>query len=404
MEKFILKLLRFHILFPGVFIFYSIHCSAISPSYNNPMDGANGFIANLLLSTSTSLVSNTLSIGNPPTFIEEGASHTMTVKLSVKSTSEITVNITSECGCFDFNGSTTGTLLFTPNESTIEQNLIITALIDSNTTSEKSKITFTSSNVETSTLTIENRETGASYVQFSTPNLFSTGDTIKISLKGKPYGKYEFEAGGIAYNGITIVSPFYSFTPEDYNIGKDFIVVTNISSFLLDKNIITNYRRMTVGVRDNGGAFLQSLSLEINKFFQNTSDGDFRDNLDGTVTDTRNNLRWQKCTSDQTQSTCTGSRNLYIFESAYSSCESLSLGNSTNWRLPTRAEIFTILNQSNSPKIQTIFKNHTESGNYWTMYSDSATTVWTGSFANGVFVNQGKTIGAYARCITNEPF
>jgi hypothetical protein len=354
------------------------------------------------------IVTNTISLGNVPTEINEGASKTITVKLSVKSSATITLQVTSDCGCFDFNGSTTNTLTFSPDNSTIEQNLVITSLIDSNTVSEVGKISFTSSDLETTNISIINKETGESFVQFSstTVPLYSNGDTIKVKLKAKPYGNYIISiSANSLYNGLSLTNSSLEFNKENFITDQILITVLNQENFLLDTNLYSNNQDLVVIISDNGGISNQTLFLDIDKIFLTTSDSDYIDNGDGTITDNKNSLSWQKCSADKSGNNCTfGNQSTYSYYDSINYCDALNLGGSLNWRLPTKSELSTLLKISTSPKIINILGSYTQSNDYWSSstYAPFNFGAWYVSFNSGfIDYTYSKNYDSYVRCVRN---
>jgi hypothetical protein len=357
------------------------------------------------------IVTNTISLGNVPTEINEGASKTITVKLSVKSSATITLQVTSDCGCFDFNGNTTGTLTFTSDNSTIEQNLVITSLIDSNTVSEVGKISFTSSDLETTNISITNKETGESFVQFSsnTVPLYSNGDTIKVKLKAKPYGTYStsFSVNSL-YTGLTLTSSTLEFLGNTYNIEKSFISLIDRNNLLLDTTLYLNSQNLTIAYSDNGINSSEELFLNFDKPMLSTLDSDYIDNGDGTIKDLKNNLIWQKCTADTSETNClTNTQNLYFYSEAISYCDSLNINSIQKWRLPTRYEIYSLLdfnNETDNPTIHNIFKDYTESSTYWSSSSiqDDIRYAWVSVFFFA-YETEGikETNGYFVRCVSD---
>ena len=86
----------------------------------------------------------------------------------------------------------------------------------------------------------------------------------------------------------------------------------------------------------------------------------FVDNGDGTVTDSDTGLMWQQDTAPGT----------YTWQQALSYCENLSLGRYSDWRLPNRNELQSIVNYSQyDPCIDTYFPN-TVSSYYWSSTSN----------------------------------
>jgi hypothetical protein len=169
------------------------------------------------------IVTNTISLGNVPTEINEGASKTITVKLSVKSSATITLQVTSDCGCFDFNGSTTNTLTFSPDNSTIEQNLVITSLIDSNTVSEVGKISFTSSDLETTNISIINKEVIGTWIDIeSVSSTISEGgtNTLNVKLNQKPKENIVVSLTSDINTSVTVNPTTLTFTPQNYSLAQ----------------------------------------------------------------------------------------------------------------------------------------------------------------------------------------
>ena len=103
--------------------------------------------------------------------------------------------------------------------------------------------------------------------------------------------------------------------------------------------------------------------------------GNFVDNGDGTVTDTLTGFMWQQA-----------SQGTMTWESAISSCESLSLANYNDWRLPNRNELQSLVDYSKyNPAIDTAFFPNTMSSYYWT-----STFLNNGSWA--IDLNDGNVV------------
>jgi hypothetical protein len=81
------------------------------------------------------------------------------------------------------------------------------------------------------------------------------------------------------------------------------------------------------------------------------------DNGNGTVTDTDTGLMWQKATAPGT----------YTWEQALQYCESLNLAGYTDWRLPSKNELYTIVDNSRAyPSINLTYFPDTQSNQYIT--------------------------------------
>jgi hypothetical protein len=109
---------------------------------------------------------------------------------------------------------------------------------------------------------------------------------------------------------------------------------------------------------------------------QSGSLGNLVINSDGTVTDTNTGLMWQQATAPGT----------YNWEQALTYCESLSLGGHSDWRLPNRNELQSIVDYSrHSPAIDTTFFPNTASSRYWSSTTGPYDTgyAWNVGFLNG---------------------
>ncbi len=106
----------------------------------------------------------------------------------------------------------------------------------------------------------------------------------------------------------------------------------------------------------------------------------FIDNGDGTVTDTSTGLMWQ-------QETALG---IYTWREALAYCENLTLAGYSDWRLPNRNELQSLVDYSlYKPAINTAYFPDTRPSQYWssTTYASDPSTAW------GVFYNYGQGVG-----------
>ncbi|MBS0617850.1 MAG: DUF1566 domain-containing protein [Spirochaetes bacterium] len=133
----------------------------------------------------------------------------------------------------------------------------------------------------------------------------------------------------------------------------------------------------------------------------------FTDNLDGTVTDARNNLRWQKCSNGQTYSggTCTGVVTTATWATALKYCQTLSLA-SKAWRLPSRNEFLSIVDRSVfNPAISAAYFPITPASRFWSSTTSApyTTGAWYVDFNDGSSSLDGKFYKYAVRCVATGP-
>jgi len=120
------------------------------------------------------------------------------------------------------------------------------------------------------------------------------------------------------------------------------------------------------------------------------------DNGDGTISDDRTGLMWQK------DGTAAGTMN---WEAALSYCENLVLpvGVHDDWHLPSTQELQSLVDYSgqNIKSINNDFFPDTEAYDYWTSttYDDYYDYVWTVHFSDGRITFLGKDANAYVRAV-----
>jgi hypothetical protein len=116
----------------------------------------------------------------------------------------------------------------------------------------------------------------------------------------------------------------------------------------------------------------------------------FKDNGDGTITDSSTGLMWQMDGSTTRQ-----------WKEALSYCENLTLADYNDWRLPNRNELQSIVDYTRyNPTIDPIFAN-TESSRYWSSTTDASYPDATQfvHFSNGDIGYIDKLFGYYVRAV-----
>lgn len=110
----------------------------------------------------------------------------------------------------------------------------------------------------------------------------------------------------------------------------------------------------------------------------------FTDNGDGTVTDSATGLMWEQATGLAAAT----------WEEAKAYCQSLTLGEQSDWRLPTRNELQTIVDYTRyNPSVSTGFFPAAVSSNYWCLTSDAGDSgrAWRLFFGSGNSALSAKT-------------
>ena len=88
------------------------------------------------------------------------------------------------------------------------------------------------------------------------------------------------------------------------------------------------------------------------------------------------------------------------WKSAIRYCQKLSLAGYSDWRLPSRSEITSIVDKSRKPTIKKEFKNALATF-YWTSTAHESldSDAWFVQFSNGIANNTYKSRTHYVRCI-----
>ncbi|MCX5904108.1 MAG: DUF1566 domain-containing protein [Proteobacteria bacterium] len=125
------------------------------------------------------------------------------------------------------------------------------------------------------------------------------------------------------------------------------------------------------------------------------SNNSFVDNGDGTISDTSTGLMWQKATAPG---------GTYTWEHALTYCENLTLpaGGYSDWRLPNRNELQSIVDYSRSgPAINTTYFPGTEWSYYWSSTTDAYTgySAWYVQFDYGYVDYYSKSYNYYVRAV-----
>jgi hypothetical protein len=129
----------------------------------------------------------------------------------------------------------------------------------------------------------------------------------------------------------------------------------------------------------------------------------YQDNGNGTVTDLNTGLMWQQGDS---QNVGFG----FTWQEAMDYCLALDLDGHTDWRLPTRHELVSLVDINSvwpNPYINTTYFPECHSIGYWTSstyaYVDDLERAWYVYFPNGGLDVEMKIGSWYVRCVRGGP-
>ncbi|MDP2167086.1 MAG: DUF1566 domain-containing protein, partial [Thermodesulfovibrionales bacterium] len=117
----------------------------------------------------------------------------------------------------------------------------------------------------------------------------------------------------------------------------------------------------------------------------------------GTIPDNVTGLMWQKEDDNVTRT----------WEDAGTYCSNLSLGGQTDWRLPTRIELISIVNYGTyTPAINTTYFPNTNLFYYWSSTTDAGDTsrAWCVYFGGGGVARGSKAYYHYVRCVRGNSY
>ena len=112
----------------------------------------------------------------------------------------------------------------------------------------------------------------------------------------------------------------------------------------------------------------------------------------GVVTDNTTNLQWQDDVASVSKT----------WSQAITYCETLSLDGRSDWRLPNKNELLSIVDYTKSnPAIDSTFVNIITSNSYWssTTYSSHTNYAWSIDFYYGDTYGTYKGTSKYVRCV-----
>ena len=137
--------------------------------------------------------------------------------------------------------------------------------------------------------------------------------------------------------------------------------------------------------------------------YQYTSNpASYKNNGDGTITDNVTSLMWQMDHDGLLYNwfEATGTFDAINNPGTTDVCGELTLGGYTNWRLPERRELESIVDYGVvNPAIDTDYFPNTGIFNYWSSTEHDSTAAWYGKFADGSIKQGDKTTRIHLRCV-----
>ncbi|MCW7753414.1 DUF1566 domain-containing protein [Desulfobotulus sp. H1] len=153
--------------------------------------------------------------------------------------------------------------------------------------------------------------------------------------------------------------------------------------------------------------------------------GKYKDNGDGTVTDTETDLQWMRCSLGQTWdgSTCTGEAKMFNWNNALAAASSHHFAGKSDWRVPAIEELNSLVYCSSGkrkvwqpgisggacdedyqkPTIHTDAFPHAPAEIFWSSTSNTnyRYAAWCLPFFNGSVTYDSKGIGGRVRLVRN---
>jgi hypothetical protein len=132
------------------------------------------------------------------------------------------------------------------------------------------------------------------------------------------------------------------------------------------------------------------------------------DSLNGTVTDSFTGLMWDQCADGLSGGTCAiGTAVGYTWSDAFGLAATQNAVNYklySDWRLPSIAELRTLLKGSTSPTIDTAAFPNTPSGYFWSGTNANPSVAWIVNFNQGSTSGDGKTYPDYVRLVRSGQY
>lgn len=152
----------------------------------HPGEGAGG----ILIGVYQKSIPNSISLSNVKDNLQEGEELKIGVKFSQQTSAYSSIKITSSDPAVSINSKSEIELLFSPENATVEQNIVIYAVPDANRISETVKVTFTSGDISQRQLVVQINDTMSKNILISLPVSVNEGQnstgTVSLGIKPDP--------------------------------------------------------------------------------------------------------------------------------------------------------------------------------------------------------------------------
>ena len=224
---------------------------------------------------------------------------------------------------------------------------------------------------------------------------YTEGDTITFNGTGKDAEDGTITGSFLVWSSDKEgqIGTGQSFTRNNLSVGVHTITltatdsdgVTGSSSVVISVNYITGMTKIpdTGQTQDFTNIFGEDSDYNINP-------PSYIDNGDGTITDKVTNLMWQK------------ENERYNWDTALNFCNNLTLADYSDWRLPSKKELMSILNYGTySPSIDQTFFPDTGIWYYWTStdHAYDPSNAWLIWFLYGTAFYDNKGSNQDVRCV-----
>jgi len=128
----------------------------------------------------------------------------------------------------------------------------------------------------------------------------------------------------------------------------------------------------------------------------------FTNNGDGTISDKVTGLMWQMTPAAVTYNwyEASGTYDATYNPTSTDVCRNLTLAGYTDWRLPERSELLSIVDYgSANPALDTTYFPDSSTYDYWVNTSYSTSDAWDVQFADGGVTTTSKTTGKHVQCV-----